>query len=202
MSAIDFKPGDFSFFGKGSKSDQAYSAVYKTVDALDVWDFFDQDPPKEDGYGFWEHPTLRRIEQHEFMKDQQHSGMSWASCMVQMQGIRRMGWDNYVKFSFKVMKENENGMNDLSPRVSSFSLEKSKVPNPVLREIASSLLEIHEAFFKWPDVIEFSINYDNETIVFTNVLKKDNNPYTMESIDIEFFNTVQTLLELLATKKK
>lgn len=88
----DFAPGDFSFI-KDEFERISASNAYNAVTRLNVWAFFDKNPPRG-GYFRWDHPTLSKIGRE--LDSDGHTGMTMASTMRWMQRIRQDGWETAV----------------------------------------------------------------------------------------------------------
>ncbi|MCB1135782.1 MAG: hypothetical protein KDK78_05910 [Chlamydiia bacterium] len=92
--ASDYKRGDFSFIND-PLTQTCYKHAFDAIEKLQVWDFFDEEPPKDCGYMFWSHPTLSLLSKE--LTEDGHSGMSWGFTMRGMQRIRAMGWESWVE---------------------------------------------------------------------------------------------------------
>ena len=89
----NYQEGDFSFM-TCDMSWECAEDMYRAVTYLELWPFFDRDPPANTGYMFWNQPELSQIISQCKVG---HSGASGGWTFRQMQGIRQRGWNNYVQ---------------------------------------------------------------------------------------------------------
>ena len=67
-----------------------------TVTRLELWDWFkNESPPVDKGYSWWDHPNINKI--CNGLKDNPHSGATFAYCMRCMQTIAKKGFDEWSK---------------------------------------------------------------------------------------------------------
>ena len=71
--------------------------AFDTITRLNVWEYFDQEPPKDKGYMYGGEKVPNDILNNLKTTKQMHSGCSWASTLRHMQYIRQEGWDRYVE---------------------------------------------------------------------------------------------------------
>ena len=64
-----------------------------TITRLDLWDWFHNSPPMSTGYIYWDHENKNKISNG--LKNNQHSGATFAYCMRQMQAIANKGFDKW-----------------------------------------------------------------------------------------------------------
>lgn len=86
--------GNFDFLSSVSERN-IMSNAFNKITELDLWSFFDIDPPQDLGYIFWENDDLKKIASA--LDSDGHSGASFAHVMRHMQFIRKEGWNAYVK---------------------------------------------------------------------------------------------------------
>ena len=92
MSTI--RPGDFSFL-KNAWTEEMLADAYQAITSTNMWDFMrSEEPPKEGGYAWWNHPNLTKI--NAAMKYEGHSGASHAITLRMMQSLSKIGWDAWV----------------------------------------------------------------------------------------------------------
>ena len=93
-----YSRGDFSFdkthFG-GSLA-HAYSICFSNDEYID---FLKNTNPPNNSYDFWSHPLLNEISTK--LESDEHSGMSFAVTMRNMQFIAKNGWKNYIVMKHK-----------------------------------------------------------------------------------------------------
>ena len=68
----------------------------QTITRLGLWDWFkNENPPNNQGYMFWSHPNVNKISSG--LKNDPHSGATFAYCMRQMQRISQEGFQSWNK---------------------------------------------------------------------------------------------------------
>lgn len=80
-----------------------------TVTRLELWDWFQTDPPDNKGYMFWKHPNIDSISNG--LQNNHHSGATFSHCMRIMQAIAEQGFDNWngdVQSASKMDSNNAN----------------------------------------------------------------------------------------------
>jgi hypothetical protein len=69
--------------------------MFDTITRLELWEWFKEDPPDEDGYMWWDHENITKILQG--LTDNNHSGASMAYAMRNMQYIAKNGFEEWKK---------------------------------------------------------------------------------------------------------
>ena len=70
-----------------------------TVTRLNLWDWFkNESPPENKGYMFWSHQNCILIS--DGLKNNNHSGATFAHCMRCMQGIAKEGFEKWNKIMY------------------------------------------------------------------------------------------------------
>ena len=64
-----------------------------TITRLELWDWFHNSPPMSTGYMYWDHENKNKISNG--LKNNQHSGATFAYCMRQMQAIAKKGFNTW-----------------------------------------------------------------------------------------------------------
>jgi len=90
-----YPEGNFDF-EDNIMSREALTNMFKAITELNLWNFLDNEPSKNNGYTFSSAPEIKKIEEHPLVEVSGHSGVSFGFFMRVMRNIRKNGWDNYV----------------------------------------------------------------------------------------------------------
>lgn len=65
--------------------------MYNAITEMNLWDFFNVDPPEDTGYIFWNTPEIARITRQPAVYACGHSGATEARCLRIMRKIAKEG---------------------------------------------------------------------------------------------------------------
>jgi hypothetical protein len=95
--------GDFSFINDEFMA-QVLTNMYNAVTELNLWESFNEEPPADKGYMFWEADFINQISKHASVASDEHSGSSLSHCLRHMRDIKKCGWDGYVTKHLRSIK--------------------------------------------------------------------------------------------------
>ena len=87
---------DFSVWPSSMLSRPIYN-ICEAVTKHDLWGWMrDEDPPADEGYCWWRHPNIGKIESEDAVNGDGHSGCSFACSMRGVQFIAKHGYETWA----------------------------------------------------------------------------------------------------------